>query len=75
MDYSITYSGEPPVLEGYSDASWITNEEDNSSASGWLVVYGGGVISWSSKKQTCITDSLCPQNSLRLHQQQMKQSS
>ncbi|GJS97444.1 hypothetical protein Tco_0804412 [Tanacetum coccineum] len=24
-----------PVLEGYTDASWISNTEDNSSTSGW----------------------------------------
>ena len=57
MDRGITYSGEPPILEGYSDASWITNEEDNSSTSGWVFVYGGGAISWSSKKQTRNADS------------------
>ena len=34
MDYGITYSGEHPVLEGYSNASWITNEEDNFTTSG-----------------------------------------
>ena len=44
-------------MECYYDASWITNEEDNSSASGWVFVYGGGAKSWSSKKQTCIVDS------------------
>ena len=44
-------------MEGSSDASWITNEEDNSSTSVLVFVYGGGAISWSSKKQTCITDS------------------
>ena len=56
-DYGIVYSGEPPILEGYSDASWITNEEDNSSTSGSVFVCGGGAISWSSKKHTCIVDS------------------
>ncbi|GJY91789.1 zinc finger, CCHC-type containing protein [Tanacetum coccineum] len=25
-----------PVLEGYTDASWISNTEDNSSTSGWV---------------------------------------
>nr|GEW81907.1 zinc finger, CCHC-type [Tanacetum cinerariifolium] len=44
-----------PVLEGYSDASWISNTEDNSSTSGWVFLLGEGVISWASKKQTCIT--------------------
>ena len=44
-------------MEGYSDASWITDEEDNYFTSGWVFVYGGGVISWFSKKQSCIVDS------------------
>ena len=40
MIYGITYAREPPMLEGYSDASWITNEEDNYSTSGWVFIYG-----------------------------------
>ncbi|GJZ36382.1 hypothetical protein Tco_0582573 [Tanacetum coccineum] len=46
-----------PVLEGYTDASWISNTKDNSSTSGWVFLLSGGVISWASKKQTCITGS------------------
>ncbi|GJY07262.1 zinc finger, CCHC-type containing protein [Tanacetum coccineum] len=38
------------VLEGYTDASWISNTEDNSSTSGWVFLLGGGAISWASKK-------------------------
>ena len=57
MSHGLGYSGEPPVLERYSNASWINNKEDLSSSSGWVFVYGGGVISWSSKKQTCISYS------------------
>ncbi|GKB55574.1 zinc finger, CCHC-type containing protein, partial [Tanacetum coccineum] len=34
-----------------------SNTEDNSSTSGWVFLLGGGVISWASKKQTCITGS------------------
>nr|GEV87349.1 zinc finger, CCHC-type [Tanacetum cinerariifolium] len=49
--------GNRVVLEGYTDASWISNTEYNSSTSGWVFLLGGGVISWASKKQTCITDS------------------
>ncbi|GJS64564.1 zinc finger, CCHC-type containing protein [Tanacetum coccineum] len=45
------------VLEGYADASWISNTEDNSSISGWVFLLGGGAICWASKKQTCITGS------------------
>ncbi|GJR14086.1 zinc finger, CCHC-type containing protein [Tanacetum coccineum] len=57
MDYRLTYTGYPSVLEGYTDASWISNTEDNSSTSGWVFLLGGGAISWASKKQTCITGS------------------
>ena len=57
MDYRLSYSGFPSVLEGYSDASWITNMEDHSSTSGWVFRLGGGAICWASKKQTCITNS------------------
>ncbi|KAJ9552574.1 hypothetical protein OSB04_016619 [Centaurea solstitialis] len=47
----------PSVLEGYSDASWITNLEDHSSTSGWVYLLRGGAISRASKKPTCITRS------------------
>jgi hypothetical protein len=57
MDYGILYSGYPTVLEGYTDASWITDNDDHKSTSGWIFTLGGGAISWGSKKQTLITDS------------------
>ncbi|GJV10897.1 zinc finger, CCHC-type containing protein [Tanacetum coccineum] len=57
MDYKLTYTAYPSVLKGYTDASWISNTEDNSSTSGWVFLLGGGAISWASKKQTCITSS------------------
>ncbi|GJU94119.1 zinc finger, CCHC-type containing protein [Tanacetum coccineum] len=34
MNYGLSYMGYPPVLEGYSDASWINHVEDSSSTSG-----------------------------------------
>ncbi|GKC67893.1 hypothetical protein Tco_1100491, partial [Tanacetum coccineum] len=43
--------------EGYIDASWISNTEDNSSTSSWVFLLGSVAISWASKKQTCITGS------------------
>ncbi|GJR18608.1 zinc finger, CCHC-type containing protein [Tanacetum coccineum] len=57
MDYRLMYIGYLSVLEGYIDASWISNTKDNSSTSGWVFLLGGGAISWASKKQTCITGS------------------
>ncbi|GJV96677.1 zinc finger, CCHC-type containing protein [Tanacetum coccineum] len=32
----LTYTGYPSVLEGYIDASWISNTKDNSSTNGWV---------------------------------------
>ncbi|GJR78682.1 zinc finger, CCHC-type containing protein [Tanacetum coccineum] len=32
----LTYTGYPSVLDGYTDASWISNTEDNSSTSRWV---------------------------------------
>nr|GEX47499.1 zinc finger, CCHC-type [Tanacetum cinerariifolium] len=58
MNYGLFYVGFPSVFEGYSDASWITNSEDHTSTTGWVFLVDGGVISWASKKQTCITDSM-----------------
>ena len=57
INYGLCYSGYPSIIEGYSDASWITSLEDHASTSGWIFILGGGAISWGSKKQTCITDS------------------
>ncbi|GKC97270.1 hypothetical protein Tco_1167545 [Tanacetum coccineum] len=53
----LIYTGYPSVLEGYIDASWISNTEDNSSTSDWVFLLGGGAIYWAFKKQTCITGS------------------
>ena len=57
ISLGLFYSEFPTVLEGYSDASWITSVSDNKSTSGWIFTLGGGVISWALKKQTCISHS------------------
>ena len=56
-DLWLYYSGYPAVLEGYSDANWVTSVSDNKSTSGWIFTLGGGAISWASKKQSCISHS------------------
>lgn len=57
INLGLFYNEYPEVLEGYSDASWITSASDNKSTSGWIFIIGRGAVSWSSKKQTCITHS------------------
>ncbi|GJR78902.1 zinc finger, CCHC-type containing protein [Tanacetum coccineum] len=54
---NISYAMGKLILEGYSDASWITNSEDHTSTAGWVFLLSGSTISWDSKNQTCIIDS------------------
>ncbi|GKC26678.1 hypothetical protein Tco_1033972 [Tanacetum coccineum] len=54
---ALYYDHFPAVLEGYSDASWITGSSDSKSTTGWIFTLGGGAVCWGSKKQTCITHS------------------
>lgn len=58
MDNGLEYNGEPSALEGYTDASCISDQEDYASTSGWIFTLGGGEVSWGSKKQSCLTDSV-----------------
>ena len=57
MDYSIHYKGFPYVVEGYSDANWITDSSEVKSTSGYVFLLGEAAISWGSKKQTIISRS------------------
>ena len=50
------YTRYPEVLEGYSDANWISNVKDSKSQSGYVFTLGG-VVSWKSSKQTVIARS------------------
>nr|GEX40298.1 hypothetical protein [Tanacetum cinerariifolium] len=42
MDYGLSYFRFPSVLEGFADASWITNSADHTSTTGWVFLLGGG---------------------------------
>ncbi|KAG7552374.1 Zinc finger CCHC-type [Arabidopsis thaliana x Arabidopsis arenosa] len=57
MNYGLYYTKYPPVLEGYSDANWISGSTDSKSTSGYVFTLGGGAVSWKSSKQTCIARS------------------
>lgn len=57
IHFGLFYNNFSAVLEGYTDASWITSANDNMLTSGWIFILGGGAVSWASKKQTCITHS------------------
>ncbi|KAK6161187.1 hypothetical protein DH2020_004568 [Rehmannia glutinosa] len=57
LSYSLCYKGFPSVLEGYSDANWITDNSEIKSTSGFVFMFGGAAITWGSKKQTIISRS------------------
>ncbi|GMI72562.1 cysteine-rich RLK (RECEPTOR-like protein kinase) 8 [Hibiscus trionum] len=57
INYGIHFSGFPTVLEGYSDANWISDSDEIKSTSGYVFTFGGGTISWKSAKQTLIARS------------------
>jgi hypothetical protein len=57
MDYKIHYSGYPAVLEGYSDANWISDVDELYATSGYVFTLGGAAILWRSCKQTILTRS------------------
>lgn len=47
----------PPILEGFCDADWANDIDDRKSIGAYIFTFCGSVISWSSKKQTCVATS------------------
>lgn len=44
QNYSLHYTKYPSVVEGYSDANWITGSNDTKSTSGYVFTLGNGAI-------------------------------
>jgi hypothetical protein len=57
MEYIIHYSGYPMVLEGYSDANWISDVDELYVMSGYVFTLGSATVSRMSCKQTILTRS------------------
>ena len=57
INYGLHYKGYPSVLEGYSDANWISDSVDVKSTTGFVFLLGGGAVSWKSTKQTVMARS------------------
>ncbi|CAM8953940.1 unnamed protein product [Rhodiola kirilowii] len=55
--YGLHYTRYPEVIEGYTDASWISDIQDSKATSGYVFTLGGAAVSWKSSKQTLITRS------------------
>jgi len=54
VDYFFYYQGKNLHLEGYTGADWGGDLDKRKSTSRYAFLLGNGVISWSSKKQTCV---------------------
>ncbi|CAM8968681.1 unnamed protein product [Rhodiola kirilowii] len=59
-NYGLHYTRYPEVIEvieGYTDASWISDIQDSKATSGYVFTLGGATVSSKSSKQTLITRS------------------
>ena len=56
-NHGLHYTRYPAVLEGYSDANWISDMKDSKSTSGYVFTLAGAAVSWKSCKQTVIARS------------------
>ncbi|XP_051135426.1 uncharacterized mitochondrial protein AtMg00810-like [Andrographis paniculata] len=55
LDYGIYYEANVPIkLVGYTDSDLEGSCDDSRSTSGYVFNLGGGVVSWSSKKQPIV---------------------
>ena len=50
IDYGLKFESSPPILEGYTDANWISNSNEINSNSGYVFTLGGRAVSWKSSK-------------------------
>ena len=55
VDYGLKYDVNQKInLEGYVDLDWVGSAIDRKSTSGCCFSMGSGVISWFSRKQSCV---------------------
>ncbi|KAL0402111.1 UNVERIFIED_CONTAM: Secreted RxLR effector protein [Sesamum latifolium] len=50
-DMFLIYDGGELILEGYSDASFQSDDDDAKSQSGFVFKLNGGVVAWKSSKR------------------------
>ena len=55
VDYGLKYDANQKInLEGYVDSDWAGISIDRKSTLGYCFSMGSGVISWFSRKQSCV---------------------
>ncbi|WVZ57868.1 hypothetical protein U9M48_008203 [Paspalum notatum var. saurae] len=66
-NYDIRYIEYPRVLNGYRDANWISDADELYATSGYVLLLGGGAVSWKSCNQTILTRSIMEAKLTTLH--------
>ena len=54
VDYGLKYEENKNNLEGFVDSYWVVNAINRKRTSGYCFNMGSGVISWFSRKQSCV---------------------
>ena len=68
VDYGLKYDANQKInLEGYVDSDWAGSAIDRKSTSGCCFSMGSGVISWFSRKKSCVVLSIDERGSLKLY--------
>ena len=57
-DVFLVYGGSELKLEGFTDSSFQTDQDDSKSVSGYVFTLNGGAVSWKSSKQQTVADSV-----------------
>lgn len=58
--HGILFDGSKSIeAHGFSDSDWAGDVSDRKSVSGYAFLMAGGVVSWSSRKQTVVATSSC----------------
>ena len=56
----LVYGGDKElVVNGYINARFDTDPDDSKSQTGYVFLLNGGVVSWSSSKQSVVAGSTC----------------
>ncbi|XP_028751927.1 uncharacterized protein LOC114711676 [Neltuma alba] len=55
MDYELHYQGNGLRAEGYSNADWAGDLDERHLMLGYAFLLNNRAISWSNKKQTCVS--------------------
>ena len=58
-DLLLVYGGdEELIVNGYTDAGFITDPDDFKSQSGYVFILNSGAVDWKSSKQKTVADSM-----------------